>query len=222
MLTRKSNIINQKSSITLLAVLLLALALFVPLFLTTGVGPFDFWWWMAANLLVLLTIVQFVDAPWRSALVTDLQDHPARKVLAGVLSALALYAIFWLGNQVTRYLLAGAAGDIAAVYDFKGQASALRIALLMLLVIGPGEELFWRGFLQRRLMDHLNDPRGWLVATAVYTSIHLVTGNPILILAAGICGLFWGALYWKYRSPLLNVVSHTTWDLAVFLLLPLH
>jgi hypothetical protein len=40
----KSNIIHQKSTISFLALLLLALALFVPLFLTTGVGPFDFWW----------------------------------------------------------------------------------------------------------------------------------------------------------------------------------
>jgi membrane protease YdiL (CAAX protease family) len=222
LLLRKSKIIDQKSSIALLGVMLLAIALFVPLFLTGGIGPFDFWWWMASNLLVLLTLVQFVDASWRQALVTDFRDHPARKAAAGILSALVLYAVFWLGNKLSCFLFPGAAHNIAAVYGYKGQASALRIALLMLLVIGPGEELFWRGFLQRYLTRRLDGRRGWLLATGVYTAIHLVSGNPMLVLAAGVCGLFWGWLYWKHRSLLLNIVSHTIWDIGVFLLFPFH
>ncbi len=202
--------------------MLLALALFVPLFLTGGIGPFDFWWWMAANLLVLLTVVQFVDAPWRQALVADFRNHPARKAAAGILSALVLYGVFWLGNKFSCFLFPGAAHDIAAVYGYRGQASALRIALLMLLVIGPGEELFWRGFLQRHLARRLDGRRGWLLATGVYTAIHLVSGNPMLVLAAGVCGLFWGWVYWKQRSMLLNIASHTLWDIGVFLLFPFH
>jgi membrane protease YdiL (CAAX protease family) len=203
-------------------VLLLAIVLFVPLFITQGVGAFDFWWWMTASILLLLAVVQFIDAPWRRELAADLRSHPFRKVVLGILSAGALYLIFWVGNQASRFLFAGAAGDISAVYAFKQQASVLRIALLMVFVIGPGEELFWRGFLQRRFEDTMGGPTGWLLATAVYAAVHLASGNPILVLAAGICGLFWGWLYWKYRSMLLNAVSHTIWDIAVFLLFPLN
>ncbi len=201
--------------------LLLALALFVPLFLTQGIGPFDFWWWMTANLLVLLALVSWADVPWRRELASDLRDHPARKAVLAMASAGVLYAVFWLGDKATRYLLAGAAHDISAVYAFKGGAPALRIALLMVFVIGPGEELFWRGFLQRRLQDTLGPWSGWLLATAIYASIHVTTGNPILVLAAGVCGAFWGWLYLRYRSMFLNAVSHTVWDIVIFVLFPL-
>ncbi len=204
-----------------LELLLLALALFVPLFLTQGIGSFDFWWWMSANLLVLLAVAGLVDAQWRHALASDLGDRPVRKIVLGLLSAAVLYGVFWWGNRTSRYLFAGAAHDIAAIYSFKGQAPALRIVLLMLFVIGPGEELFWRGFLQRRFQDTLGRWSGWLLATAVYAAIHLATGNPILVLAAGVCGAFWGWLYLHYRSMLLNAVSHTVWDIVIFVLFPL-
>ncbi len=217
----KSKIASRKSSLGLFAVLLPALALFVPLFLTQGLGPFDFWWWMTANLLVLLGLVCLVDPAWRHALVSDLKDSPVRKIVLGVLSAAVLYGVFWVGNLASRSLLAGAAQDISGVYAFKGQATALRIALLMVFIIGPGEELFWRGFVQRRLEDALGRRPGWLVATGIYAVIHVATANPILVLAAGVCGAFWGWLYLRYRSMLLNAVSHTIWDIIVFILFPL-
>ncbi len=204
-----------------LGVLLLAIALFVPLFITQGIGAFDFWWWMTASILLLLAVVQFVDDPWRHLLAADLRDRPFRKAVLGILSAVALYIVFWVGNQASRYVFAGAAHDISAVYAFKQQAPVLRIVLLMVFVIGPGEELFWRGFLQRRFEAALGGLPGWLLATFVYAAVHIASGNPILVLAAGICGLFWGWLYWKRRSMLLNAVSHTIWDIAVFLLFPL-
>jgi len=203
------------------AVLVLALLLFVPLFATQGVGPLDFWWWIAGDIVLLLAVVQVVDRQWRRRLVADVKDHAGRKIVLGLASAAALYLVFWLGNQFTRALFARAGSDIAAVYAFKDQAPTLRIVLLMIFIIGPGEELFWRGFLQHRLEIACSRPVGFLLATGIYAAVHLASGNPILVLAAGICGLFWGWLYLRYHSMLLNLVSHTTWDIAVFLLLPL-
>lgn len=206
---------------TTAAVLVLAILLFVPLFATQGIGPLDFWWWIAGNIAVLLTVVQIVDPGWRRRLLEDAKDRPAFKLGLGLLSAAGLYAVFWLGNIVTRALFARAGGDIAAVYAFKEQAPTLRIVLLMVLLIGPGEELFWRGFLQHRFETAWSGPVGFLLATGIYAAIHLASGNPILVLAAGVCGVFWGLLYLRYHSMLLNVVSHTAWDVAVFLLFPL-
>jgi hypothetical protein len=204
-----------------LGMLLLAVLLFVPLFATRGAGAFDFWWWISANLLVLLALVQIVDGPWCRELVADVREQFGRKVVLGLLSAAALYVVFWVGNQFCRALFVRAGSDISAVYAFKEQAPTLRILLLMVFIIGPGEELFWRGFLQRRLQAELSGPLGFLAATGVYASVHVASGNPILVLAAGVCGFFWGWLYLRYRSMLLNVISHTAWDVAVFLLFPL-
>jgi membrane protease YdiL (CAAX protease family) len=48
----------------------------------------------------------------------------------------------------------------------------------------------------------------------------VASGNPMIILAAAVCGIFWGGLYLRFRSPVLNAVSHTVWDLLVFVILP--
>lgn len=49
----------------------------------------------------------------------------------------------------------------------------------------------------------------------------MTTGNPVLLLAALVCGLFWGLLYHFTKSLPLVVISHTAWDLLVFLVFPL-
>jgi membrane protease YdiL (CAAX protease family) len=54
----------------------------------------------------------------------------------------------------------------------------------------------------------------------LYTGVHIFTGNFMLVMAAFICGLFWGWMYLKYNSMVINVVSHTVWDIVVFLVLP--
>jgi len=51
--------------------------------------------------------------------------------------------------------------------------------------------------------------------------VHLTTGNPLLIGAALVAGLFWGGLYLWQGSILTIVVSHTLWDILVFLIFPL-
>ena len=197
-----------------------ALAVYLPLFITGGAGAFDFWWWMTANIVVLTGAAAGADPGFRAALRDDLRSGLLRKSLLGLWTAALLYGVFAAGNVLSRRLLDFAGGDISAVYGFKTGASSLRIALLMVFVIGPGEELFWRAFLQRALAERYGALRGGLLAALLYTLIHAGSGNVMLILAALVCGAAWGALYARFRSPLLNVVSHTAWDVAVFLLFP--
>ena len=138
----------------------------------------------------------------------------------GILSALFLYLVFAIGNLFSRNIFSFAGSGIQDVYAFKMGASRLRIAVLMIFIIGPGEELFWRGFLQQRFQKKIGNYLGFLLATGIYTLVHLGSGNVMLVLAAGVCGLFWGYLYLRYGSITLNIVSHTLWDVTVFLWLP--
>ncbi|MBW1867320.1 MAG: CPBP family intramembrane metalloprotease [Deltaproteobacteria bacterium] len=199
---------------------LLATAVFVPLFITRGIGPFDFWWWMSANITLLLFLAALLDKDGRADISDDIGKDLLFKIGCGLLSALGLYIVFMGGNIVSRAVFPFAGRGIEDVYAFKTGASHIRILLLMTLLIGPGEELFWRGFLQRRFQSHQGPFKGYLLATAVYTLIHAGSGNLMLVLAAGICGLFWGYLYLRTGSIIINVVSHTAWDIAIFLLLP--
>jgi len=202
------------------AITLIAGVLFTPLFMTQGLGRFDFWWWMSTNLTILLVLVTVFDRHWWSEIRIDIKHRTLLKVGFGVLSALFLYMVFYVGNIVSRQIFSFAQSGIENVYAFKSGVSPFRIAVLMVLLIGPGEELFWRGFLQRRLQMEQGRWRGFIIATSIYTLVHLASGNAMLILAAGLCGLFWGFLYVQKSSILLNIVSHTVWDVAIFILFP--
>ncbi len=200
---------------------ILAVTLFVPLFVTRGIAWLDFWWWLSANLILLLILVALLDGGWREEVLSDFKAITPYKIRLGLLSAGALFALFCAGNIVARKILPFAGAGIADIYGFKAHASPLRVALLMVLVIGPGEELFWRGFVQRRVQWEQGHWKGFAVATSVYAFIHIGSGNVMLVLAAGLCGLCWGFLYLRAGSLLTNVVSHTVWDITIFLLFPL-
>ncbi len=199
----------------------LALTLFPYLLHFRRLGPLDFWWAMGLVVAVLVVSAIAADSGTVALLREDIRTRLFRKIALGVLSAAALYGVFYLGNGLVRRFLPMGGEGIGAVYALRSGAQALRIGLLLLLVIGPGEELFWRGYLQRTWQKKLGNASVLPLTVAVYTAVHVASGNPVLVLAAAVCGLFWGVLYQRSGSVLLVAVSHTIWDLAVFLLFPL-
>lgn len=201
-------------------VTLFAAVLFVVMFIYKQIGGFDFWYWMSTNLVLLLSLVFVLDRANGKEMKKDFSERVGHKVMLGIIAALALFAVFYVGNILIRMIFERAGEGIQNVYSFKQEAAPIRIGILMLLIIGPGEELFWRGYLQRRFSGKFGKMTGFILATALYTAVHIATGNIVLVLAAFICGIFWGWLYMRYKSMIINVVSHTVWDIGVFLLLP--
>ncbi len=145
----------------------------------------------------------------------------ARDLSWGVGSALLLYLVFWVGRTLATRLLPFSRAEIISVYAKRGQTPLALIALLLLLVTGPGEELYWRGGLQTALMGLLGPWGGWLLATGLYALVHIWTRNFTLIMAALIAGLFWGGLYLVTGSLTPVIISHSLWSVAIFALWPL-
>jgi membrane protease YdiL (CAAX protease family) len=88
-------------------------------------------------------------------------------------------------------------------------------------VAAPGEELFWRGFVQKRLLHYFGPYMSIFIGALLYASVHIYSGTLILMLAAFFSGLMWGALYlWKRSMPLV-IVSHIVFDIMIFIILPL-
>ena len=202
-------------------VCLVAAAAFIPLFITGGIGVFNFWLWMAANNILLFFLAAWADKSFLSRIASDLKERPLRKIALGLASAFLLYWIFWLGNIVARELFSFAPQGIEAIYGLKEGSSPLAIAALIGLIFGPGEELFWRGFVQQGLS--LRFPafiKPVVLGTLFYAGVHAGSFNPMLVLAALVCGAFWGLLYRVSGSILLVMISHTVWDISVFLLFP--
>ena len=143
-----------------------------------------------------------------------------RDLGTGAAAAAALYGVFALGRAIAGRLLPSAAGQISDVYALRAQAPWPVIALLLVFVIAPGEELFWRGLVQWGLARRFGPGLGWGAATAIYGGVHAAAANPMLILAALVAGGFWGLLYLRIGRIAPLIVSHVLWDLTVFLVLP--
>jgi membrane protease YdiL (CAAX protease family) len=144
-----------------------------------------------------------------------------RHLLSGVISAATLYLVFWLGKIVLTGLSSGAAAQISSVYGPRETMSLAIVTLLLLLVTSPSEELFWRGLLQKSLMDRLPRHVALLLASFCYAAVHLWTLNLPLVLAALAAGLLWGALFIIERSLVPVIISHALWSVAIFVLWPL-
>ncbi len=180
----------------------------------------DFWWWISLNCLILCSLSFSLIKEYISNFRDDLEHKLFWKVTAGIVTGIVLYGVFWVGHYALLWVYPATDSAVRGVYEWREGVSNLRVLLLILFVIGPGEEIFWRGCLQYLYMNKWGPWRGFLLATLVYSLIHLTTGNWLLPVAALTCGLVWGWLYMRYRSLVLNIVSHVVWDLLVFLVFP--
>lgn len=143
-----------------------------------------------------------------------------RDLLTGLGSAAALYGIFQVGDRMARRIMPAGDQDIRAIYALRTSAPRPAIATALALVIGPGEEIFWHGFVQRNLQRRYGSVPAWLLTSAVYGAIHLVSENLTLTGAAATAGLFWGGIFAREgRLPSL-ILSHVSWDIWIFLVAP--
>ncbi len=138
----------------------------------------------------------------------------------GAASAALLYAVFVVGNAVAPQVVPGASHQVGGIYDLGVGSSRVWVGLLLLLVTGPGEEIFWRGFLQQRLADRHGPVAGFCLATLVYAGVHVFSLNLMLVLAALVAGAFWGALWLWKRDLVLLIVSHSLWSAVIFAVAP--
>jgi membrane protease YdiL (CAAX protease family) len=178
--------------------------------------PFgDFWIKISVSASILALAALWLRKPGEMAFRLNL-----KAVTIGLISAGILYLIFLTGQAVSHLLFPFAAGQIQGIYSLGEGMPVWVVTLLLLLVTGPAEEIYWRGFLQRRLMVRFGGWQGWLMASGVYAGVHIWAWNFMLVGAAGVAGLFWGCLYWRLNNLTTQVVSHAVWSVVIFTVLP--
>lgn len=193
----------------------IGLAAAVPAFAATFRGPSNrFWNRMTATGIGLGTLALAANL---SLLRTRIGR---REVAFGFGSAAVLYGTFKLGDRFARRYVPGGDRQIRQIYGLRELRPRQETALRLVAVIGPAEELFWRGLVQEALMRHYGRWRGAALAAVVYSSVHVTTGNFTLMGAAGVAGAHWCALYAAGVPMGALIVSHSAWDVWVFLLQP--
>ncbi len=196
-------------------VLLGALALAYGLFAFTFRGPrCKFWQRMTRTGLTLGSLALIAEPKLRTV-------RPKWSDLwIGLSSAGVLYLIFQIGDRFARWLLPQGASQIDSIYQLRRLRPKGELAARLMLVIGPSEELFWHGFVERRLIQKYGMIPGAALGTILYGSAHLVSGNLTLIGAAAVAGAFWGALAALGVPLTALVISHIAWDVIIFLVAP--
>ena len=143
-----------------------------------------------------------------------------RHLLIGIGSAAFLYGIFYAGNILLRILLPGSSHMVASVYATGGGLPQWVVALLLLFVTSPAEEIYWHRFVQRTLGERYGRLPAFFATAGLYTLVHVVTLNPALIIAAFVAGVTWGFLFYREGSIAPTVISHALWATTIFVLLP--
>lgn len=184
-------------------------------FAATFRGPRErFWQRMTMTGLGLGSLALLTSRPARRTRIGP------RDVALGFASAGALYATFKVGDRFARRFVPGGDADIRDIYALRTIRGRPEIAARLAIIIGPAEELFWRGLVQESLMGRFGRWPGAALAAIAYGGVHVVTGNFTLFGAAGIAGAHWCALYAAGVPLGALVVSHVTWDIWIFLVQP--
>ncbi len=201
---------------------LVAVAVSLPLAFVLWYGTFavdtgNFWVKIAVSAAILGIISLWMMGAVREQLLHIKKRH----ISLGIASAVILYGIFWLGKWILTSLYAAAPSEIGSLYARREVLSPWLIAPLLLLVTGPAEEIYWRGLLQRVLVQRIGPMSGLLLAALGYALVHIWTLNTSLLLAAFTAGLIWGWIYLVERSLVPVIISHALWSVTIFVLLPL-
>jgi len=196
-------------------ILLSVLIAFLLWFAAFVIRPFNFWLMMSAN-----TVILSVLALAAGTRAIEKKDLTPANFLIGIASAAGLYGLFWAGGKLL-FLIPGHQSQLESIYATRSALPAAAVAALLFFPIGFGEELFWRGFVQTWFAGRYSKPAALALTAAVYTAVHVPTLNPVLIIAAAVCGVYWGALYLATGSLLPVLISHMLWDPFIFVIRPL-
>jgi uncharacterized protein len=177
-------------------------------------GRSGFWAKMAAGVGTLGTYALYANP--------DLRKTRVRRgdVARGITSAGLLYGIFQVGDRLARRVMPNGGAEIDDIYRKRGLAPAPVIAASLALLIAPGEELFWRGLVNRYLVQRLGPVAGNATGATIYGAIHLVSGNLTLTGAAGVAGAFWSLEHLAQGRMAPLIASHVAWDVWIFLVRP--
>lgn len=133
----------------------------------------------------------------------------------GVISGILIFSLFFIISLINKKFFPELYRYVEDVKSLKHLAPVY-ITLPVAVFVSISEEVFWRGFIQRRLMESFGRLKGYIFMIVLYSLSHALTFNLSLVVAALGAGAFWGFLFiWK-RDLTPVIISHITWDVMLF------
>ncbi|WP_088102414.1 CPBP family intramembrane glutamic endopeptidase [Halalkalibacter urbisdiaboli] len=175
--------------------------------------PLDFWLLFPISLLILTFYAKLF-------VTFELRMFSKKEWLYSLSSGLILYLLFACGKWLITFLNLPLIDSLVRLYHTVQPEGFFQYVLLFLIVI-PGEEWFWRGFVVKRLLAKWTNLQAAFIGTLLYAGIHLFSGSALLVIAAFLAGLCWSYLYVKTRNLAVVIVSHLIFDLFLLIIFPL-
>ena len=181
-------------------------------------APYVNFWWMMTGSACTLSLCATIFSPgwWRKIRITPTE------IFLGIVIAVALWGVFWIGDKLSQIMFDFARPQVDTIYSMKDGESPWLLTALMIFLIGPAEEIFWRGYVQQTLSERWTPNMGFIVSTLIYALVHAGSCNFMLTMAALVAGAAWGLLYRLYPQRFTAIIlSHALWDVAVFIWFPI-
>ena len=201
----------------LLFTIVLAAVLWSVMFSPWTAPHVNFWLMMTCSACTLSVLSSIFNPGWWRTLRFSFSN-----IVLGVVIAVALWGVFWVGDKLSQLMFDFARPQVDTIYGMKDGFSPWVLTALMLFLIGPAEEIFWRGYVQKNLSARWSANAGFVVTTLIYALVHAGSFNFMLIMAALVAGAAWGLLYRLFPERFTAIIiSHALWDVAVFIWFPI-
>lgn len=137
----------------------------------------------------------------------------------GISAAAAMYLILFAGYHLLQLLGVGSVASTADFLTIFTPASIWHLLLLMFIVV-PGEELFWRGFVQQQLKQYVPAYAVVPIAAVLFGLTLWLADFWPGIFAGTAVGLILGYLYEKKKSMPALIIAHLLLMVLIFIVFP--
>ncbi|MDF9748454.1 CPBP family intramembrane glutamic endopeptidase [Natrinema salsiterrestre] len=145
--------------------------------------------------------------------------HDLIVIIVGIV---ALLGLLFAMSSVISYLGIESAENQAVEIGEQNPATLLLLILLSFLLVGPGEELLFRGLVQGALRESFGPTRAIVLASALFASIHLFSlsgdGKFVYIGIAFVLALVLGATYEHTDNIIVPSLIHGVYNAIQFAL----
>lgn len=172
-----------------------------------------FWYMYTFSILVLMSIAMLYTK--------ILDEMPTWKSLIyGIVFGGLIYGLIAGGFQLMHGSPLPVEKSVRSFLNTYAPTSIWHYLLLMFLIV-PGEEIFWRGFVQQELKKYVSGKWTIFLSSALFALAIGISGFWLGALAGFAAGLVLGGLYeWKRSMPLL-IITHLVMIVLLFLIAPL-
>ena len=176
-------------------------------------GPLDPWKGMTLAMGLLLAVSLAFGAVRRRLAATP------KRLGLGLAAGAVLFGLTRLAVRALPAVWPAWEGYARQLSSWKSGHSMLFLGTTLVMIV-VAEETLWRGLFVRAAVERLGRLPGAIVGAVFYTAAHATTLNPLLLVAAFGCGLFWGLLYAATDDLTAPIVSHLAWDVMILFILP--